>query len=85
MPQGYELAFQRALWTFSHQTVFCPRSGACVPLRPLPPGGLAASSQLHGRILDAAQEAGGSADPTAFLGRILPNDIACEVAEGGPL
>jgi exonuclease-1 len=34
----YEAGFQRALWTFRHQRVFCPQRRALAHLRPLPPG-----------------------------------------------
>ena len=36
----YEAGFQRALWTFRHQRVYCPRRRRLVHLRDLPPGAL---------------------------------------------
>ena len=47
VPRGYEAAFQRALWTFRHQRVYCARARALVPLRPLPAGGLASCAQVR--------------------------------------
>lgn len=82
VPQGYEQAFQHALWAFTHQTVYCPRSCACVPLHPVPPSGLEASAQVC--MAPAGQNgAGGSAaDSLLFLGRRLPDATACDVAKG---
>lgn len=42
VPRDYEQGFQRALWTFQHQRVWCPHRKQLVHLRPLPAGGLAA-------------------------------------------
>jgi len=42
VPRDYEQGFQRALWTFQHQRVWCPQRKQLVHLRPLPEGGLAA-------------------------------------------
>ena len=42
VPRDYEQGFQRALWTFQHQRVWCPQRKQLVHLRPLPNGGLAA-------------------------------------------
>ena len=42
VPRDYEQGFQRALWTFQHQRVWCPNSRQLMHLRPLPPGGLSA-------------------------------------------
>ena len=39
--RDYEPAFQRAVWTFQHQRVWCPQTKQLVHMRPLPPGGLA--------------------------------------------
>lgn len=42
VPRDYEQGFQRALWTFQHQRVWCPDRRQLVHLRPLPQGGLSA-------------------------------------------
>ena len=86
VPQGYEQAFQRALWTFLHQTVYCPAACACVPLRPFPPGGLLSSSQVSiahgpGQQADAAG-ADAEEDSLAYLGRLLDDTTARDVATG---
>lgn len=47
VPRGYEAAFQRALWTFRHQRVYCASARALVPLRPLPAAGLASCAQVR--------------------------------------
>ena len=44
VPRGYDEGFQRALWVFRHQRVFCPHTRACVHLQPLPPGGIGAAN-----------------------------------------
>ena len=44
VPRDYEQGFQRALWTFQHQRVWCPHRKQLVHLRPLPQGGLAAGN-----------------------------------------
>ena len=49
VPRGYEAAFQRALWTFRHQRVYCASARALVPLRPLPAAGLASCAQVRRR------------------------------------
>ncbi len=47
VPRGYEAAFQRALWTFRHQRVYCADARALVTLAPLPAGGLGAGAQVR--------------------------------------
>ena len=44
VPRDYEQGFQRALWTFQHQRVWCPLRKQLVHLHPLPQGGLAAGN-----------------------------------------
>lgn len=44
VPRDYEQQFQRAIWTFHHQRVWCPRRRQLIHLRDLPECGL-----LHGR------------------------------------
>ena len=44
VPRDYEQGFQRALWTFQHQRVWCPLRKQLVHLHPLPQGGLAAGT-----------------------------------------
>ena len=93
MPSLYEQAFQRALWTFSHQTVFCPDARACVPLRSLPAGGLSATSQVpnaiqsHARNLAAGDSNGadGAEGSMAFLGPKLDDSNAQAIAAGALL
>lgn len=75
VPRTYEEDVQRAVWTFRHQRVFCPRQRRLVHLRPLPEGGLAATAAVPGAVSlnDEALE---------FLGPPLPDDVACQVAAG---
>ena len=40
VPRDYEQQFQRAIWTFRHQRVWCPRRRQLVHLRELPESGL---------------------------------------------
>ena len=76
VPPGYEEAVQRALWTFRHQRVYCPRRRATVPLSEPPGGTLAAQAAVPA----AAELVGGEAD---FLGPELPPAVAEGIAEGG--
>lgn len=46
IPEGYERRVQRALWTFQHQRVYCPRRRACVHLHEVPGGDLAAGARV---------------------------------------
>ncbi len=79
VPREYEADFQRALWTFRHQRVYCPAARAVVHLRPLPPGGLA-----DGVLVLAALPSKEEAD-LPFLGPMLPDSVAQGIATGGPL
>ncbi|BDA46978.1 probable exonuclease 1 at N-terminal half [Coccomyxa sp. Obi] len=76
VPREYETGFQRALWTFRHQRVFCPATRKLVHLRPLPPGGLA-----DGVLVLAALPSKGEAD-LPFLGPVLPDAMAEAIATG---
>ena len=76
VPREYEIGFQRALWTFRHQRVFCPRRRALVHLSELPPGGLA-----DGVLVLAALPGKDEAD-LAFLGPPLPDDVAEAISRG---
>ncbi|KAK9828537.1 hypothetical protein WJX72_000649 [[Myrmecia] bisecta] len=80
VPRGYEADFQRALWTFHHQRVFCPQSHKLVHLRELPAGGLAMSAALvAGGAAGTGPLAGAELD---FLGPQIPDDLAYQVAVG---
>lgn len=57
IPEGYERRVQRALWTFQHQRVYCPRRRACVHLNEVAGGDLAAGA----RVPAAAEVRGGEA------------------------
>lgn len=75
VPQGYEAAFQRAIWTFQHQRVFDSLTKQIVHLRPLPEGGLCPTPG----IADVLQADDQSLD---FLGPPLTDAIASEIAAG---
>lgn len=75
VPTDYEIKFQRALWTFRHQRVYCPERKAVVHLTDLPGGSLAA----HAAVPAAAELAEGEID---FLGPPLADDVAQGIAEG---
>lgn len=87
VPSGYEQAFQRALWTFNHQTVFCPSAQACVPLRPFPDGGLLSTAQVP---LGSSHAAAGGQEgchedneaSLSFLGGMLDAATAQGIATG---
>jgi len=74
-PPGYEIKFQRALWTFKHQRVFCPRRREIVPLTEPRGGSLAAQASVPA----AAELVDGEVD---FLGPHLPVHIGQGIAEG---
>ena len=67
---------QRAVWTFRHQRVFCPRQRRVVHLRPLPQAGLLASAAVPAALAPGD-------DVLEFLGAPLPDAVASQVAEGG--
>ncbi len=46
IPEGYEQRVQRALWTFKHQRVYCPRRRAAVHLHEVVGGELAAGTRV---------------------------------------
>ena len=75
MPQGYEAAFQRAIWTFQHQRVFDSMTKQMVHLRPIPEGGLRATPG----IADALHEDDRALD---FLGPPLTDAVATDIAAG---
>ncbi|KAL0027505.1 hypothetical protein WJX77_006538 [Trebouxia sp. C0004] len=75
VPRDYEQGFQRALWTFQHQRVWCPQRKQLVHLRPLPEGGLAAVDAVVGALAD------GDTDHD-FLGPVQPDAVMQKVAEG---
>jgi hypothetical protein len=66
-PPGYEARFQRTLWLFRHQRVFCSASRALTHLRPLPPGGLGGADVLVPAALLGGLE-GGAEEELGFLG-----------------
>lgn len=79
VPKEYEPQFQRALWTFQHQRVFCPDRKALVHLRELPEGGLQ---------YPFSQPAGGVSGPEEdldFLGPAMPDEVAHQIAIGARL
>ena len=75
VPQGYEAAFQRAIWTFQHQRVFDSLTKQMVHLRPIPEGGLRATAG----IADALHADDQNLD---FLGPPLTDAVATEIAAG---
>ena len=76
VPRTYEEDVQRAVWTFRHQRVFCPRQRRVVHLRPLPQAGLLASAAVPAALAPGD-------DVLEFLGAPLPDAVASQVAEGG--
>jgi exonuclease-1 len=74
-PPGYEIKFQRALWTFKHQRVYCPRRREIVFLTEPRGGSLAAQASVPA----AAELVDGEVD---FLGPHLPVHIGQGIAEG---
>ena len=77
IPLAYEAAFQRAIWTFNHQRVFCPQRRALVHLRPVPEGGLGAAGVA---VPEALPNAGES--DLAFLGPPIDDSTAQLIADG---
>lgn len=75
VPRTYEEDVQRAVWTFRHQRVFCPRQRRVVHLRQLPEAGLAATAAVPSALAPGD-------DVLEFLGMPLPDDVACQIAAG---
>lgn len=75
LPPGYEACFQRAIWTFRHQRVYCPQQRRVVHLTDIPEGGLADGVEVPEAL--PAQD-----DCLAFLGAPLPDDVARGIADG---
>ena len=75
VPSGYEIRFQRALWTFRHQRVYCPERQALVYLKELQYGNLAAQAAVP----SAAELQNGEPD---FLGPPIEDGIVKGIAEG---
>ena len=75
IPSGYEIRFQRALWTFRHQRVYCPQREALVYLREP----IAGSLKSQAAVPSAADLSENEQD---FLGPPIPNDLAKRIAEG---
>lgn len=75
VPRTYEEDVQRALWTFRHQRVFCPQQRRVVHLRPLPEAGLAATAAVPSAVAPGNEA-------LEFLGPLLPDDVACQIAAG---
>lgn len=91
VPRDYEEAFQRALWTFQHQTVWCPDRKALAHVNEIPPEGLVPATGVRLPVLKALDapvtaplgpEELPPEDPLAFLGPFLPREVAEGVAEG---
>ena len=79
-PRGYEAGVQRALWTFAHQRVWCPKGGRIVHLWPLRNGVLEADPELRALFPAAAVEALAGGD--AFLGPDLGHEAARRICAG---
>ncbi|GIL85034.1 hypothetical protein Vretifemale_13660, partial [Volvox reticuliferus] len=79
LPPGYEVRFQRTIWLFRHQRVYCPVTRALTHLRPLPPGGLAAADVL---VLAALPTEGPERDALPFLGPPMEAEVAAGIAAG---
>ncbi|GIL68850.1 hypothetical protein Vafri_22072 [Volvox africanus] len=79
LPPGYEVRFQRTIWLFRHQRVFCPHARTLTHLRPLPPGGLGAADVL---VLAALPTEGPERDTLPFLGPPMEAEVAAGIAAG---
>lgn len=80
VPPNYEVRFQRTLWLFRHQRVFCPAARAMAHLRPLPPGGLGGADVLVAAALPAE---GPEREALEFLGPVMEAEVAAGISEGG--
>lgn len=79
-PPGYEIRFQRIIWLFRHQRVFCPTSSTLAHLRPLPQGGIGAADVL---VVAALPPEGPERVALEFLGPPMEPAIAAGIAQGG--
>ncbi|MEW5306929.1 MAG: hypothetical protein WDW36_009359 [Sanguina aurantia] len=79
VPRDYEASFQRVVWLFRHQRVFCRRAQGMVHLQPLPPAGLASQDvEVPGAVPDSGTEA----SELPFLGPHMPDHIAAGISTG---
>lgn len=75
VPQGYEAAFQRAIWTFHHQRVYDSITKQMVHVTPLPDGGLKAVPGVSNALPEG--------DPDLdFLGPLMSDSVAGGIASG---
>ncbi|GFR51468.1 hypothetical protein Agub_g13877 [Astrephomene gubernaculifera] len=79
LPPGYEVRFQRTIWLFRHQRVFCPHDRVMTHLRPLPPGGLGGADV---QVLAALPPEGPELQELPFLGPPMEQGVAAGIAAG---
>lgn len=95
VPDDYHLKFQRVIWLFRHQRVFCPKEEKLVHLRPLPNGGnsliVVSFVDLHFIMIHVGIGAADVDVPAAipepgdtldFLGPVYSDEIAVQVSKG---
>lgn len=80
VPRDYEASFQRVVWLFRHQRVFCRQARGMVHLQPLPPAGLASQDV---EVPAAMPESETEANELPFLGPHMPDHIAAGISTGG--
>eukprot|EP00803_Ostreobium_quekettii_P003128 evm.model.scf_115EXC.4 EVM.evm.TU.scf_115EXC.4 scf_115EXC:28666-34216(-) len=78
IPRTFEAEFQRVIWVFHYQRVFCKRRQGIVHINPLPEGGLLAGNVL---VPDALPN-GDSGQELDFLGPHIEAEVAQAVAVG---
>ena len=79
IPTDYEQNFQRCLWVFRHQRVYCPKSRSIVHVQPLPTGGIGAANVDVMAAIPCSSLGDSGLD---FLGPLINDEIARGIAEG---
>lgn len=79
IPAGYDVTFQRTVWLFRHQRVWCPGRRQMAHMRPLPEGGLGARDVL---VLAALPPEGPEREALPFLGPPMEHQLAEGIARG---
>ncbi|GMH41851.1 hypothetical protein BSKO_09761 [Bryopsis sp. KO-2023] len=78
VPKNFESDFQKVIWLFRHQRVYCPEAKELVHLTPLPEGGIGSADV---DVIEAIPT-GDELTALTFLGPDIPKEEAREIATG---
>ncbi|CAG9462848.1 unnamed protein product [Pedinophyceae sp. YPF-701] len=82
LPRGYEASFQRAIWTFRHQRIYCPKRQRIAHVTDIPEGGMVPDPELS--TVSIPDDAAALLDPsdTSFLGPEIPEEHVQALVRG---